>query len=184
MIVLNQPMNSTRLRGVAPEKQAAVTDAVKAFVASVNGQSTNGQISNSDRQSETKSANDNNSSRRTKAHAGLEVPPLTRVTASVVDFARVVSESALDPGAPPDAALPVLEDDLHFGFATHRFVCPLLRYQFLVLSKMRLDKCPLILFYLDGLNVIFGMNATCATGACLGASGKGAWPSRGVPSIQ
>jgi len=181
VIVLNQPMNSTRLRGVAPEKQAAVTEAVKVLVASVNGQSTNEQTSSSDAQSESKSSKNRSSMRTSTAESNLKLPPSPRVTASVVDFARVVSESALDPGAPPDAALPVLEDDLHFGFVTLSIVCPLLRHQFLVLSKMRLEKCPLILFSLDGSNVISGMNATCATGACLGASGKGAWPSRGVP---
>jgi hypothetical protein len=101
-------MNATRLRGVAQEKQAAVAEAVSALVGAVNDQST--KMHSSIEESDISVA-----AMTAASHA-------PRVTASIVDFARLVSESAHDPGAPPDAALPVLEDDLHFGLVTHFLV--------------------------------------------------------------
>jgi len=104
LVLLNQPMAPTRLRGVASGKQAAVAAAVAAAVRAVNAPTAG------------RPAGGGGDAHQPAGGPGvpaLDHPP--RVTAALVDFARLVAASARDPGAPPDAASPVLEDDLHFG---------------------------------------------------------------------
>jgi len=98
VVVMTQPVKRTRLRGVPPDRHALVTTALAALVARVNtGSGATAHVPTDDGD----------------GAAGQE-GHVQHLAAHVLDFARLVDGPTADE-APPDAAWPLLEDDLHYG---------------------------------------------------------------------